>query len=273
CPRSVRAALPIGTRRTGGERACGRARTAGDGGPARCAPQPGRAEPVDRGASRPPGGSARDGLGRGARTARKLRDHRACRPRPLPDPRRRGRAPARRLPWRRRVNQPPGPMFDQRQVRRAFSRAAPGYEAAARLQRAVEAQLLDTLEYYALQHQDAAPARVVDLGSGLGGGAAGMRKRWPKAQVIAIDLALPMLRESRRREGWHPLRRGIDRICADACALPLADGSVDVLFSNLCLQWVEDLPAVFAGFRRVLRPGGLLLVSTFGQDTLFELRS
>ena len=171
------------------------------------------------------------------------------------------------------MNQPPGPMFDQRQVRRAFSRAAPGYDAAARLQRAVEAQLLETLEYYALQHEDAAPARVVDLGSGLGGGAAGMRKRWPKAQVIAIDLALPMLRESRRREGWHPLRRGIDRICADACALPLADGSVDVLFSNLCLQWVEDLPAVFAGFRRVLRPGGLLLVSTFGQDTLFELRS
>ncbi len=51
-----------------------------------------------------------------------------------------------------------------------------------------------------------------------------------------------------------------------------ADGSVDVLFSNLCLQWVEDLPAVFAGFRRVLKPGGLLLVSTFGPDTLHELR-
>ena len=62
------------------------------------------------------------------------------------------------------------------------------------------------------------------------------------------------------------------RLCADARALPLADGSVDVLFSNLCLQWVEDLPAVFAGFRRVLKPGGLLLVSTFGPDTLHELR-
>ncbi|MGO4778306.1 methyltransferase domain-containing protein, partial [Lysobacter sp. 2RAB21] len=63
-----------------------------------------------------------------------------------------------------------------------------------------------------------------------------------------------------------------DAVCADARALPLRDGSVDVLFSNLCLQWVEDLPAVFAGFRRVLKPGGLLLVSTFGPDTLFELR-
>ncbi|REN01692.1 methyltransferase domain-containing protein, partial [Mycobacterium tuberculosis] len=47
---------------------------------------------------------------------------------------------------------------------------------------------------------------------------------------------------------------------------------VDVIFSNLCLQWVEDLPAVFAGFRRALKPGGLLLVSTFGPETLIELR-
>jgi malonyl-CoA O-methyltransferase len=99
-----------------------------------------------------------------------------------------------------------------------------------------------------------------------------MRKRWPKAQVLALDLALPMLRQARGRDGWQPLRRGVDRVCADARALPLAENSLDVLFSNLCLQWVEDLPAVFAGFRRALRPGGLLLVSTFGPDTLHELR-
>ena len=62
------------------------------------------------------------------------------------------------------------------------------------------------------------------------------------------------------------------RVCADARALPLADGSVDVLYSNLCLQWIEDLPAVFAGFRRVLKPDGLMVLSTFGPDTLWELR-
>ena len=61
-------------------------------------------------------------------------------------------------------------------------------------------------------------------------------------------------------------------MCADARALPLADASVDVLFSNLCLQWVEDLDAVLAGFRRVLKPHGLLLFSTFGPATLWELR-
>jgi malonyl-CoA O-methyltransferase len=166
-----------------------------------------------------------------------------------------------------------GETFDTRQVRRAFSRAAPGYEAAASLQREVEAQLLESLDYRAARHaDDPPPQRVLDLGSGPGRAATVMRGRWPKAQVLAMDLALPMLQEARRREGWHPLRRGIDRICADARALPLAEGSVDLLFSNLCLQWIEDLPAVFAGFRRVLRPGGMLLVSTFGPDTLHELR-
>jgi malonyl-CoA O-methyltransferase len=163
--------------------------------------------------------------------------------------------------------------FDTRQVRRAFSRAAPGYDAAAALQREVEARLLESLEFYPVKHGDKQPPqRVLDLGSGPGRAAAAMRRRWPKAQVLALDLALPMLRQARGRDGWQPLRRGVDRVCADARALPLAETSLDVLFSNLCLQWVEDLPAVFAGFRRALRPGGLLLVSTFGPDTLHELR-
>jgi malonyl-CoA O-methyltransferase len=119
---------------------------------------------------------------------------------------------------------------------------------------------------------------VVDIGCGPGHAAVAMQRRWPRAQLIALDLALPMLQETRRNAGGGGLPRFLggarrpDAVCADARALPLRDVSVDVLYSNLCLQWVEDLPAVFAGFRRVLKPGGLLLVSTFGPDTLFELR-
>lgn len=166
-------------------------------------------------------------------------------------------------------------IFDRRQVRRAFSRSAPGYAAAAALQREIESRLLESLDYLDDPALGRAPPQVVlDLGCGPGHAAAAMRKRWPKAQVLAMDLALPMLREARRQAGRWPLppNRRLVRINADARALPLAEGSVDVLFSNLCLQWVEDLPAVFAGFRRVLKPGGLLLVSSFGPDTLLELR-
>lgn len=164
-------------------------------------------------------------------------------------------------------------LFDQRQVQRAFSRASQGYNAAAALQHEVEARLLEALEYRDDPARSPAPPNVVlDLGCGPGNAAAAMRKRWPKTRVIAADLALPMLRQARRHDaGWHPLRRDLGLLCADARALPLAEASVDVVFCNLCLQWVDDLATTFAEIRRVLRPGGLLLVSTFATDTLHEL--
>ncbi len=156
-------------------------------------------------------------------------------------------------------------LFDPRHVRRAFSRAASGYHAAAALQQEVGKRLLESLDYLGERQ----PQVVLDIGSGPAHATAAMKKRWPKAQVIALDLALPMLAEAKKQAGWW---RPFSRVCADARALPLADNSVDVIHSNLCLQWVEDLPAVFAGFRRVLKPGGLLLCSTFGPETLVELR-
>jgi len=170
-------------------------------------------------------------------------------------------------------------LFDHRQVRRAFSRAAHGYDAAAGLQREVASRLLESLAYFEDHggQQDRVPEVVLDVGCGPGHAAALMQQRWPKAQVVALDLALPMLHEARGNFGaqrrWLDFSRRPQAVCGDARALPLREASVDVLFSNLCLQWVEDLPAVFAGFRRVLKPDGLLLLSTFGPDTLFELRS
>lgn len=161
--------------------------------------------------------------------------------------------------------------FDQRHIRRAFSRSAAGYDAAAALQHEVEKRLRESLDYFALrQGQDAADPKVVlDVGCGPAHAAAAMRKRWPKAQVVALDLALPMLREAKKQAGWW---KPFQRVCADLRALPVVESSVDVLFCNLSLQWVDDLPAAFAGFRRVLKPGGLLVCSTFGPETLQELR-
>lgn len=155
--------------------------------------------------------------------------------------------------------------LDPRQVRRAFSRAAPQYAATAVLQKEVESRLLEQLDYV-----ERAPARILDVGAGPGRASAALKARWPKAQVIAVDLALPMLREAKKNAGW--LRPKFQRVNADATVLPLADGSVDLLFSNLCIQWVTDLPALFAEWRRVVAPGGLVLLSSFGPQTLHELR-
>jgi malonyl-CoA O-methyltransferase len=154
---------------------------------------------------------------------------------------------------------------DPRQVRRQFGSSARSYEKHDALQREVQALLLERLGFYLEQ-----PGCVLDVGAGPGRGTAQLKKRWPKAQVIALDAALPMLREARRHSAWL---KPFQRLCADATALPLPDHSVDVLHSNLCFQWIDDLPALFGECVRVLKTGGMLAFSTFGPDTLKELRA
>lgn len=155
--------------------------------------------------------------------------------------------------------------LDRRQVRRHFGRAAGSYEQHDVLQREVQQALLQRLDFYT-----DAPQRVIDVGAGTGRGTALLKQKYPKAEVIAVDLALPMLRATKKHNSWL---KPFVRVCAEASTLPFADHTVDVLHSNLCFQWIDDLPTLFAECVRVLRPGGLLLFSSFGPDTLKELRA
>jgi len=157
------------------------------------------------------------------------------------------------------------PSIDKRRARLSFERSAATYDQVAVLQREIADRILERLDYIRLE-----PRLVLDLGAGTGYAAQGLLNRYPKSRVVALDFALAMLQRARRRGGW--LRRPVP-LCADAEQLPLADASVDLLFSNLTLQWCNDLGRVFQEFLRVLRPGGLLMFSTFGPDTLRELRA
>ena len=155
-------------------------------------------------------------------------------------------------------------LFPLNAVRRHFSRAAPTYLAAAALQKEVEARLLEQVDLL-----EQVPHCVLDLGSGPGRAAGTLKKRWPKAQVVAMDLALPMLRQvPDQTRFWRPIKR----VCADALQLPFKDAQFDFVFSSLCLQWVHPLPQALQEIRRVLKPGGLLVFTTFGPETLVELR-
>jgi malonyl-CoA O-methyltransferase len=155
--------------------------------------------------------------------------------------------------------------LDRARLRAAFERASAGYEAAAALQARVAAELLERLAGFNFQ-----PRVVLDLGAGTGRVTRELKRRYPRALVIALDLAAGMLREARRNQ---PLWRRFARVCGDALRLPFKDGSVDLVFSSLMLQWCEPLDAAFAEVRRVLKPEGFFAFSTFGPDTLNELRS
>jgi malonyl-CoA O-methyltransferase len=161
--------------------------------------------------------------------------------------------------------------IDKREVRRAFSKAANHYDAAAVLQREVCERMLENLDVIKLE-----PVRLLDAGCGTGWGTRQLQQRYPAAEIIALDIAPGMLQAaSKGSGGWRKLfaRQRQQFICADIEALPLAAQSCDMVWSNLALQWCNDLPATFSGLHRVLRTDGLLMFSTFGPDTLKELRS
>ena len=160
--------------------------------------------------------------------------------------------------------------IDKKQMRRAFDRAAAGYDSAAVLQREVCSRMLERLEYIKLQ-----PERILDAGSGTGWGTRRLAQRYPSAQMIALDIAGGMLQAARGRSGWWQKLFGGARqmqVCGDIEALPLAANSVEMVWSSLAVQWCNDLPGTFAELHRVLKVEGLLMFSTFGPDTLKELR-
>jgi malonyl-CoA O-methyltransferase len=161
-------------------------------------------------------------------------------------------------------------VIDKKLMRHAFNRAAAGYDAAAVLQQEVCTRMLERLECIRLQ-----PERILDAGSGTGWGTRRLAQRYPSAQMIALDIASGMLLAARGRSGWWQKLFGGTRqmqVCGDIEALPLAANSVEMVWSNLALQWCNDLPDTFGELHRVLKVDGLLMFSTFGPDTLKELR-
>ncbi|SEQ62635.1 malonyl-CoA O-methyltransferase [Amphritea atlantica] len=151
--------------------------------------------------------------------------------------------------------------FLKPQIAESFSRAAVSYDSVAQLQRRIGHRLLN-------QMTSTSADVVMDLGCGTGYFAPLLTEQLRPQQLICLDLAQGMLEYARQTR----VTPNTLWLCGDAENLPLADNSVELIFSSLAIQWCEELPALFSEVARVLKPGGHFLFSTLGPDTLFELR-
>jgi malonyl-CoA O-methyltransferase len=159
--------------------------------------------------------------------------------------------------------------IDKARVRASFDRAANTYDAAAVLQKMVREEMLSRLDLVKIK-----PEAILDAGCGTGHGSFALQKRFSSAQVISLDIAPGMLQQTKlQRPLLQKMLHQQHLLCADIESLPLANNSVGMIWSNLALQWCNDLDAAFGELARVLQPEGLVMFSTFGPDTLKELRA
>ena len=159
--------------------------------------------------------------------------------------------------------------IDKARVRASFNRAANTYDAAAVLQKQVRLEMLSRLDLVNIK-----PKAILDAGCGTGHGSFALQKRFSSAQVISLDIALGMLQQTKlQRPLLQKMLHQQHLLCADIERLPIASNSMGMVWSNLALQWCNDLDAAFSELARVLQPEGLIMFSTFGPDTLKELRA
>ena len=142
-------------------------------------------------------------------------------------------------------------------VKLAFNKAVNSYNANAFLQKEITTRLDNKLNVI-----KANTNTIVDLGAGTGFLRQKLAKRYPQSQIICIDFARQLLKQNKAKY----------KICANANQLPLIDSSVDIIASNLMLQWCPQLDRVFEECFRVINDNGLILFSTFGPNTLKELK-
>ena len=154
--------------------------------------------------------------------------------------------------------------LDKTNVKRSFTEASETYDDLAVLQRSVGSNLLNQFAIEKLT------GTVLDLGCGTGFLTGKLQNLPGYELMVALDISMSMLQMTRQK---CIANDRLDFLCADIEFLPIIENSVDWFFSNLALQWCQDAQAVFDNIRRILKPKGRLIFSTFGPKTLKELKA
>ncbi|MDB5887190.1 MAG: malonyl-[acyl-carrier protein] O-methyltransferase BioC [Rhodocyclales bacterium] len=165
--------------------------------------------------------------------------------------------------------------LDRAQVRRNFSASAATANNTDFLAREVSRRMAERLDYIRIE-----PQRILDLGCGSSRDLPMLTQRYPRATRIGIDFAAPLLNLAQQRgssvskvvQRLFNTRHAPRLICADVEALPLQRASVQMVWSNLMLNWLHEPMPALREMHRVLAVDGLLMFSTLGPDTLRELR-
>lgn len=150
-------------------------------------------------------------------------------------------------------------------VRRRFDRAAAHFDDADFVQRASFDGLVERLQPVRIK-----PQRILDVGAATGRGSRQLAKLYRGSRVISLDVSARMLQLARKRKSFLSRQTELQ---ADFMQLPLRTGSVDLVFANLVLPWVADLPTCLLEVGRVLRPGGVFAFTALGPDSLGDIRS
>ena len=157
--------------------------------------------------------------------------------------------------------------FTSSDIANSFGNSANSYDRHAIVQHEIGSRLLKRLNFLPIK-----PKTIVDIGSGTGTITSKLQKFYPKAKITGIDLAHGMNCYSSRAGQFGLFANKPKYLTANTNALPFKDNSFDLLFSNLTLTWCLPPSATFKEWLRVTKPNGAIFFSTFGPDTLKELR-
>ena len=149
-------------------------------------------------------------------------------------------------------------------MQRRFASAASSFDAASFVHQQTLLALLDRLAPVVLS-----PAVVLDIGAGTGIGSRALAKHFRKSRVVSLDLSADMLALAKTNK---PFFSKLSELRANANQLPIRSGSVDLVFANLLLPWIDDLSICLAEISRILNKGGVFAFATLGPDSLNELR-
>jgi len=104
-----------------------------------------------------------------------------------------------------------------------------------------------------------------------------LKDKFKKIKLINYDFSINMLREARKKQNDQTNScleiDDLSFVCGDIEELSFPESTFDIIWSTSSFQWCNNISDTFKEIKKILKPGGFFLFSTFGPNTLFELKN